>query len=377
MDGVRVPDAPRMNEPPVTVDIQWFGVTNVESLTWHDQPLLKHFNVRSHRGLMAEFDVRTQHQIVPHSLTPTDWLHRILSRTIDGDSEVRRLPYLIENYVEHYPLRIVSIAGELFPGNILIVKVKGRLELPEVGGWFGRIYPHLRELRTPRSTSIVDSLIRQFIAAASGERDLSAKRVSYRDYFVMQVSSQPLFKAEPSESLYRDFAALLTDAVKPQELGKSVVDFITDENRTLNEKAESEVLLVNRQGCVYYLPVEPYESPNRHRFKKVSSLSMIALFARQFLGDDAEFRGRHPTMATFIADRLRRFVDMPELIFASSFANHHTWERLSDSLKLKLLMEEWESRSSEQELNHTSKFGVVPERWWDVREFEIEIETGS
>ncbi|KHO18091.1 hypothetical protein [Mycolicibacterium setense] len=358
------------------IDIQWFGVTSVESLAWHDTQLLKYFNVRPHRGLMTEFDVGTQHQVVPHSLTPTDGLHRVLSRTVYGGAhELGRLPYLVENHLDGHTLQIVSIRGELFPGNVLVLTVKGRIEFPEFGGWFDKIYPSLRELRTPRSSHVIDSLIRQFIAVAIGGRDFPAEQVSFRDYFVLQVNSHPFFGAQPSESFYRDFVALLTDAVRPLDLGKVVVDSVAEENRTLNEKAEAEMLLINRQGGVYFLPNGPYESPNRHRFKKVSGLATIALFTRQFLSNSSSFRDRHPGMATFVAERLRRFIDLPELVFETSFANHHTWQRLSESLKLQLQLEDWDSRSTQAEATVASQATIAPARWWEIRDFERDMDT--
>ncbi|TQR82860.1 hypothetical protein D8S82_29915 [Mycobacterium hodleri] len=361
----------------MTIEIHWFGVASVESLSWHDKRLLKYFNVRPHRGLMSEFDVQTQHQIVPYSLTPTDGLHRLLSRTVDGGSELNRLPYFIENQLGSHPLRIVSITGELFPGGVLVTKVKGRLDYPESGGWFEGLYSELRKLRTPRSATSVDSIMRRFIGVARGGPEFPTENISYRDYFLFQITSEAMYGTPPSEAFHRNLVALLTDAARPQDLGGSVIDFVIDENRTLNEKAESEVLLINRQGGVYFLPSEPYSSPNRHRFKKASELATIALFANQFLGDHVGFRNRQPVMANFIKDQIRRFIELPELVFASSFANHHTWERLSESLKLQLRLDDWESQVRNRESHISDTIDDVPERWWEIRDFETRLENDA
>ncbi|WP_433295965.1 hypothetical protein ACQPZQ_14770 [Pseudonocardia sp. CA-142604] len=356
------------------VEVQWLGVAAIESLSWPDARVRKYFNVKPHPKVSEQFNVPIRDRIVPYLLNPADGFHRLLSRSMDGLSSSRertRPPYGPLSLDNSESFIITSVSGELFPGGVVVARVRGRAELTTCEGKPN--YSDLRALRTPRKLPAVDAAIRAVLALAQADRggELS---VSYEDYFSLSLqvptdqSGMPGLLARDRQSI----ASLLTGVPESAKLGERVVDKIYEENSSLNEKAPSELLLVNSQGIIHVLPKWNYRSPHYGRLAKVSDLAILAHFARLFLRDDTNFSMESPKFSASLRGILARWIEAPSLTMASSFANRLTWERLSESFHLRASLMHWRSGlPAEQGVGSVSV--RLDGEWWLIPDVEQRI----
>ena len=361
-----------MDAKQTVVDLRWLGVGKAESLPWHDPSLQSFFSVQPHPALFSQFDIPARDRIVPHLLLPRDGFHRITTRSLPAPwagTELARLPYHIERGSNSPTFEIVAITAEVFPGGFLVARVKAKMRAAQDMS-LEETLTALRTLRSAKSVAVVDSVLQHVFALAGERRAALDNKVAYADYFTMRIpSSQNDMGAKVSENhdLAGQVAELLVGFPAPRKLGADVVDSLLIENLRLNQKAESELQLINSQGAVYISPVDQhYRSPHSRRLEKTTDLAVIALFARAFLSDHAELANRAPTYTRFIQEKLARIIHSPGLTFQSSFANELVWQRISQALRLPDHLADWASRNATDRRTVGWEFRVeaLPTQWW-------------
>src|SRR5207248_3506488 len=238
----------------------------------------------------------------------------------------------------------------------------------------------LLSLRSPHSMPVVQSIMRWFHALALGRRELAKSETLFRHYFAIRIRAP---ESSDGRSVFpvttqRQATALLIGAPDLLAgLGQAVVDALMEENRILNQKAESETLLINSQGVLYATPGGSYKSPHPNRFGKLSDLTTLAVYAREYLGDEVGFSSRWPIFSGLVGAEIGRMIDSQSVTFGSSFSNHQTWARLAGSLHLTAHLDDW--RRSRQSL-HSVNSGVLqidrlPGRWWETEDIGSILES--
>jgi hypothetical protein len=370
-----------MREKRMLVDVQWLGVAAIESLNWQDPRLKKYFNLRPHSNLFGQFGIPQQHWVVSYSLTPTDGFHRLLTRSmaeLGPVGESTHAPYDTIPVDDLFSFTITSVTADIFPGGIVIARVKGKLKFESFHDWIQTRYSELRSFRTPRLTAVVDKAIRHVFALAKADRGSVERRSPYGDYFTMRLLV-PAGKSAIADLLAtrrQELAGLLIGMPNSSELGEGVVDSILRENSSLNEKASSEILLLNAQGALHVLPGDGYVSPHHKRLQKVADLATLAQFAKTFLRDDSRYSINWPTFAGFLGDKLAHWVESPTLAFSSSYANMLTWERLSQVLSLHEHLSVWRAAlpNSRRVVEQRSASKFLKDVWWEVPDVEALLE---
>jgi hypothetical protein len=255
---------------------------------------------------------------------------------------------MVAGDADKFPYEITAISGELFPGDVLIARVKARAYFEEPEQWLTSEYGKLQGLRTPASTGIIDEVVRHFFSLTVADRNVEARRFSTHGYFAMKVNlpCQSLNETRDENWRLREAVSLLVGAPNTAELGQYVVDAVSSMNEPLNQKAEAELLLMNRQGALYLLPQAGYTSPHQSRFEKLADMAVIALYAQEFLTDSTNLSSRYPAFSRFIGQKLSEIITSPALVFKSSYSNRLAWENFSESLMLRDHLVEWQTSAS-------------------------------
>jgi len=289
------------------------------------------------------------------------------------------LPFVLVGDGGRFPFELTSISGELFPGNVLVARVKARAYFDEPGQWLTSEYAKLQSLRTPASTGVVDNVVRHVYSLALGDRDIGARRFSPSGYFLMKISlpCSSIEETRDKNWKLREAASLLVGAPNAAELGQHVVDSLSSLNEPLNQKAEAELLLMNQQGALYLLPTAGYVSPHQSRFEKLADMAVVALYAQEFLADSARYSSRYPVFSRLIGQRLSEIVTSPALAFRSSYSNRLAWENLSNSHALRDHLAAWDSSSPTFTGKATSTPASLTGKWWETHELPQLLEDSN
>jgi hypothetical protein len=369
----------------VQVEAQWLGVSPLRDRLWSDPRLTKYFRIRGHAGLARGFNMPANVQVVPHSLSPTDGMHRLISRDLTQASSIQAstpasatetpgLPYR-EVCLGETPGEISSVTAEIFPG-VLVVRVKARLSIPfEDDGT--SLLKSLAKLRSPRSIPAVDRAIRMVNLRVNSDtsNDLLGARYS-EQYFGLRIElpygSQEFEAVVPSWQ--PDLIACLIGTSDSRYLRPALIEKVSEASRTLNEKSPVESLLLNKQGFLYLVPQGPYRGPHTSRFTRTMDLATLAHFAYSFLAN-TEFAGQWPGFSDFIGRRVATWTEDSKLVFRSSTSNRLTWGACGVALSLSDAVAQWRrSHAIPQSASLPLSHSQAPEDWWALQDFQRAFE---
>lgn len=367
------------------IEAQWLGVSSLSERAWSDTAVKKYFRVREHPRLMRAFSVPANVAVAPHSLSPTDGLHRLITRGMDrsrlidentdaSPAELASLPY---GPLQLGPLdgEITSVKAELFPG-VVVARVTAKFEVP-FDGTAPTLMRSLGALRSARTIPAVDRSMRMLTMKV---RDPDATRIEQHRYEAQYFGFRVELPIGPDDFLAlipeweSDLIGCLIGGISPRLLNPDVIKKVGSASGRLNEKALHEKLLLNKQGLLYLLPRAPYEGPHTSRFDRSMDLATIAHFASAFLAHSSYLEA-WPKFGNFVARRIAYWVQESALAFRASTSHRLTWEALCSALSLDhavaLLSRPIANGVDTSPPNLDAQ---VPENWWSVPNFREAFE---
>ncbi|WP_433392939.1 hypothetical protein [Micromonospora sp. KLBMP9576] len=357
----------------ITVEVHWLAVQPVPGLRSSDPALRRYFSVQPHVALLRQYDLPEKLWIVPHAIRPRDGFHQLASREI-LPNEVARTPYPEIDLVEGISGSVTSVSADLFPGDVLITHIAARAASP----FRADLRSFLRKiaaLRTAKSVSAVDGLVRKVRNLASGDRKHSADHGRYDPYFVMAIRlpQRPEDFDQTIDSLRPDLTALLIGAKDSSFLTNDLVDRVSSANEALNTKASSELLLLNRQGALYVTPAGEYRGPHLNRLRRTKDLATLACYARALLRDGHDFATTQPELAEFLVKKLEQWIDYPELTFDASVSHTLTWQSLMEHMLLEDRLAAWRKFFEGNQMRSSSGMNSRSDAWWSAEALDVAL----
>ena len=346
------------------IDVSWLATASAAGLPPISAALRKYFTLEPRAGLFRGFGIPHNLWVVPQAMTPKDGFHRLATPRL-GFNPQARTPYPSFK-VNTLEVRISSVKADLFPGDVLVVRVSAQVR-PSAQADLGRLLADLQALRSPKKLPKIDILVREVIGLSRGDRNIDRTAIDYEHYFALAIRVPvPLERLEKLlDGLQRELVALLIGAQDAALLHEDLVDRVLRANTEINTKAQSEVLLLNRQGAVYVLPRGRYRGPHVKRWDRTCDLAELALYARSLLRDAHDSAVGNRRLTQFIVAHLEQWIRYPELVFDASVSHTITWVALTRELLLEARLDAWRTL-----LDAQVEAGVqVPgsQDWWSAQ----------
>jgi hypothetical protein len=242
-----------------------------------------------------------------------------------------------------------------FPGDILLLSINAKLA-ESVFGDFRCLLETLKEIRSPKLVPIIDALFREGTALA----------LSYEDYFGVQIRlpvADDLFE-DTLKPVRSNIVSLLIGAPNADMLNSEVIDRVEETSAELNTKAFAEKMLLNRQGLLYLRSRSPYRGPHPNRFSRARDLAKLAIYSRSFLRDAHHFSMFHPRLSQFLFQRVRQWVEYPQLVFDASVSQTLAWTAFVEEFLLADRLEAW-TKLSESKIDLPARtMAQIHGEWW-------------
>jgi len=327
------------------VRVEWLAVHQVEGDCKLDSAATKYLSLTPHTGLFSQHDLAPYLWITPRRLTPKQGFHRLATRRNDDiEGEFVRTPYAGVKFSNRLAGEVTSVTGEFFPGGILLTRIGAKLQIP-LGLRVQDALHDLLSVRSPKSVTSVDGLVRAMAGFVAGRPRLTDNALAYDSFFSMHISlPEGVGDFDKAlEGIRQDLVALLIGTERAHLLQSDLVDAVYDASAQLNVKARAELLLMNRQGFLYATPAGKYAGPHVHRFERTRDLAMLALYARTFLRHGHSFATEKSSQAGSIVQRLEQWIEFANVTFDASVSHTVAWTALSESLLLQERLDAWRS----------------------------------
>ncbi|MGO4245653.1 hypothetical protein AB4Y87_00440 [Paenarthrobacter sp. RAF54_2] len=238
---------------------------------------------------------------------------------------------------------LTTISADLFPGNILVTRVGAKFDQP-VGHDLSDFLTSLHMLRSPKNIPVINSIIHLMNSLAARGRSSREIGGSFETYFALSIQLPHSFQAIDAvlNVHKRDLAALLIGAPHPETLREEVISRVLEASEELNTKAVGELLLLNRQGFIHFIPTGQYRGPHLRRFERTRDLATLASFARGFLREGFDYANSSRAQALGIYKNLEHWITHPNLVLDVSKSQSLAWTALIDALQLGDRLAAWD-----------------------------------
>ena len=305
--------------------------------------------------------------IVPTGMVPKNGFHMVATKALgfSDDTVLTRTPYPTASLSTHVEGCITGVNADLFPGDILLLSINAKLAESESGD-FRCLLETLKEIRSPKLVPIIDALVREGTALALGDRSIDRNSLSYEDYFGVQIRlpvADDLFE-DTLKPVRSNIVSLLIGAPNADMLNSEVIDRVEETSAELNTKAFAEKMLLNRQGLLYLRSRSPYRGPHPNRFSRARDLAKLAIYSRSFLRDAHHFSMFHPRLSQFLFQRVRQWVEYPQLVFDASVSQTLAWTAFVEEFLLADRLEAW-TKLSESKIDLPARtMAQIHGEWW-------------
>lgn len=294
------------------------------------------FNVLGQRGLFGQFAIGKDLAIDPLRFQPTVGFHEWVTHRLFGGRSARRPPYETFSVDGSIGVTIQSVSASVFPGEIAVVQVAATAEVT-ASDQLNLALANLQNLRSSKEIPTVRALISLTLDRLNGNRSGGVGSGTYDDYFLMLVELPPAKQdfAQLVDELRADMVGLLIGTEDPETLTRDVIDRTLSANAELNSKSRNDLMLLNRKGVLIVRPNGPYRGPHVDRLAKTRDLAIIGQFSSAYLRGIQTGAITRDLSAVVTIQRIRDWVEQPELTFFSSYSHTLTWIGLSKEILLR------------------------------------------
>ncbi len=154
-----------------------------------------------------------------------------------------------------------------------------------------------------------------------------------------------------------------------------ITNSVIEKNHDHNLKSSQELLLIDKQGVLYLTPNRTAKKkPTRPRFSRTYDLFGIALVFKDFITNYHSFRLYNEDFADFLLNKIRPWIDEPDIVFGASVSNKYRWELLLEEFglkaRLRFILTQTIINALHEKSQYFDKFAV---EWWSQSDFPFLI----